>query len=200
MSERWDWLSVHCRASAHDGGSVVVEESDRQGRAEVTFTAPARWRLERLAIHHDYAFDWLHLKKAADGIVLVRRPNGCWEAHIVECKRKVKTSSWLDVQAQLHGSCIRLRAICGVLGVQVDRITLYTAFREDLLGSRSPDPALTTLPVEPTGPRSPAIIVKAWRASILDLEGFGPLAHQRIQLTDAGDDVGRATVVLGLAM
>ena len=196
MTERWPWLAASHRTSSMNGGSVTIEELRDGGRAEVTFTAPAGWKLEKLALDR-CAFAWLDEQQVADGIVLARSPDGRWEAHVVECKRTVTDEKWSKVQKQLRGSCLRLLAVGGVVGFEVASITLYTAFRRDQLGARSTDAALAASPAgEPFGAGSPAVRRSAWQASTLTVDGFGQLAHRRIQLTATGDDVGRAVVSL----
>jgi hypothetical protein len=197
MTERWQWLATTYRTSSENGGSVTIEEAKDEGRAEVTFTAPAGWKLEKLDLDR-CTFAWLGEPMVADGIVLARSPDGTWEAHVVECKRTVTDDKWSRVQKQLRGSCIRLLAAGGVVGLTVARITLYTAFRRDQLGRRSPDAVLLgPLAGLPFGPDAPAARRSAWQADELVVEGFGPLEHHRIQLTDSGDDVGRAAILLG---
>jgi len=199
MSERWSWMASDHRTSYIDGGSVTISESRDGGRAEVTFTAPAGWRLEKLDLDR-CTFAWLDEQHVADGILLTCSPAGRWHAHVVECKRTVTDEKWAKVQQQLRGSCIRLLAASGVIGFSVERITLYTAFRRDQLGLRSMDAVLATPEAgQPVRPGSPASRRTAWQAKELFIDGFGPLAHHRIQLADAGDDVGRATVPLGPA-
>ncbi|MCB9552834.1 MAG: hypothetical protein H6705_13310 [Myxococcales bacterium] len=200
MNDRWDRLAKGCRQSAPDGGEVTVEESADEGRARVRFTAPAGWRLERLAITHRHPFDWLSNRKAADGIVLARRPDGIWEAHIVECKGTMGDGNWRKVREQHQGSRIRLDALCGVLGITVERIVLYTAFRDDKMGVASPEPLLTKLLVGATGTLAhshPDVVAArvAWHTGEVTLQGFPPLPHRRVALT-VRDDTGYATVSL----
>lgn len=158
-----------------------------------------RWRLERLAISHKHDFDWLSLRRAADGIVLARRPEGGWEAHIIECKRTVGDSAWQEIREQLRGSRIRLDAICGVVGITVDRVVLYTAYRRDKLGEASPDALLTKAAVGESG-SAPAFVMGriAWKNGRVELDGFGRFAHHRIPL-DVRDGCGYATVSLSSA-
>lgn len=196
MTDRWGWLSPSCHESVASGGSAVVEENNDEGRAEVTFTAPLGWKLEKLSLER-CAFAWLDEPLCADGIVLAQSIAGDWHAHVVECKRTVTDEKWQRVQRQLRGSCLRLLAVGGVLGLEIDKITLYTAFRRTKISARTPDFALMTPPPGRVDPRERFAQRLAWQAPRLPLEGFGMLDHQRIQLDDRGDDVGRATVSLG---
>lgn len=200
MRERWDRLAPGCRQSAPDGGEVSVEECAEDGRACVRFTAPRGWRLERLAIHHRHRFDWLSLRKAADGIVLACRPDAIWEAHIVECKASVGMGAWEKVREQFRGSRIRLDAICGVLDIDLAQVMLYTAFRHDRMGLGSPDLALIDTMVGPPAPHDAGVdhakaAAMAWRAPTITLPGFPPFPHRRVPLT-VRDDTGYATVSL----
>lgn len=197
MTERWPWLSASHRASVAGGGSITIEETKDSGRAEVELTAPSGWTLEKLILDR-CAFEWLDGSQVADGIVLARSPEGKWQAHVVECKKTVTDDKWSKVQEQLRGSCMRLLAAAGVVGIEVERITLYTAFRRDQLGSRSSDATLATPPTgERIGASSSAARRVAWQSSALVVEGLGPLEHRRVQLDTADDDVGRAVVPLG---
>lgn len=190
---RWDRIAAACRASAVDGGTVLVEETQDDGRAEVRFVAPPGWRLEKIAVDHRHGFEWLVERKSADGIVLARTPQGQWQAHIVECKKTIKEKSWAGVRAQLHGSRLRLDAIAGVLGIEIERVVLYTAFREDRIGLGSPDPILDAVPIGGREPGEPARARAAWRASTVFIPGEGPLSHRRLQLHTV-EDVGRIDV------
>jgi hypothetical protein len=196
MTERWSWLAASHRASSIDGGAVTIEETKDPGRAEVTFAAPSGWTLEKLALDR-CAFDWLDGPQVADGVVLARAPGGKWKAHVVECKRTVTDAKWTRVQKQLRGSCMRVMAVAGAVGIEIEQFILYTAFRQDQLGRRSTDAILTISPAgEPTDPASPAARRVAWHARTLLVEGLGMLEHRRIQLTTADDDVGRAEILL----
>ena len=162
----------------------------------MTFTAPPGWTLEKLTLEH-CAFTWLEEQFSADGILLARPIDASWHAHVVECKRTVTDAKWQKVQRQLRGSCLRLLAVNGVLGLEIGKITLYTAFRREKISARPPD---FTLPPPPPGRISahePFAQRLAWQTGTLALDGLGPLEHRRIQLEDRGDDVGRATVSLG---
>lgn len=195
MTERWGWLAPICRAPGT--GSVVIEETTHDGRAEVTFTAPAGWRLEKLTLER-CAFAWLDEQLSADGILLARPTDGTWQAHVVECKRTVTDEKWQKVRRQLRGSCLRLLAVNGILGLEIGKITLYTAFRRAKISDRTPDFTFVTPPPGRVGPHERFAQRLAWRASTLSLDGFGSLEHRRIPLDDHGDDVGRATIPLGL--
>ncbi len=200
MSDRWSRISPDIRQSATDGGQVEVHEAHRDGQARVTFAAPAGWRLERIAL--TAGFRWLRQLKSADGLVLASRPDGRWEAHIVECKKTVGDESWRHVRQQLHGTRIRLDALCGVLGIEVDAVYLYTAFRRDRIGAQtSPDPLLVEIPVgssaTPQRPTPEQVAGRlAWAADVIALPEFGELPHRRVPLAVA-DDVGLGLVELG---
>jgi hypothetical protein len=195
MSDRWDWLAPVCRVPATNGGSVIIEETMAEGRAEVIFTAPPGWRLEKLSLER-CAFAWLDEQLSADGILLARSLEGTWQAHVVECKRTVTEEKWRKVQRQLRGSCLRLLAVGGVLGLEIAKITLYTAFRRAKIFAHTPD--FTSAMPRPGRIGMPEHFAQrlAWRASELVVDGFGPLEHRRLQLDDTGDDVGRAHVSL----
>lgn len=132
--------------------------------------------------------------------MLARRPDARWEAHIVECKASVGVNAWQRIREQFRGSRIRLDAICGVLGIHVDDVTLYTAFRNDRMGLASPE--LSIVDMVAGGP-SPAqteverarVAAIEWRARTITLQGFPPLPHRRVALA-VRDDTGYATVSL----
>lgn len=195
MSDRWRWLAPACRVPSPDRASVVIEETTDDGRAEVTFTAPPGWRLEKLCLER-CAFTWLEEQLSADGILLARSLEGTWQAHVVECKRTITEQKWPRVQRQLRGSCVRLLAVGGVLGLEIAKISLYTAYRQAKMFSHTNFTASMPRPGASGMPERFAQQL-AWRASELPVDGFGPLEHRRIVLADAGDDVGRATVPLG---
>lgn len=195
--ERWAQLSPDCYREAQDGGQVVVQETaqDAHARAEVTFQAPPGWRLVCL-LNNAYAFDWLSERAAADGIVLACRPDGRWEAHIVECKATVKLNEWRHIRTrQFRGGRIRLDALCGVLGIQVDAVKVYTAYRKAAVGRETPNSVQLVHDVGRGA--SPGLAdQRAWEAPDVEIADYGRVPHRRIEL-DVQDGVGRYTVALG---
>ena len=60
---------------------------------------------------------------------MLQLPDGTYEAHIMECKLTVNQVTWDRAKRQMRWSLIRLRALAGVLGIQLKRVVCYTAYR-----------------------------------------------------------------------
>jgi hypothetical protein len=129
-------------------GSVLVEEAEKEGFARITchFGKDARairWKLQTGDLRP------IASEKNADGAILVVRADGALEAHVMECKQKVDSSTWRKALVQLEWTVLRLLAIAGALHERVERVVLYTAFFKNALAvDESPDAALFELPID----------------------------------------------------
>lgn len=121
-------------------GEVFVDEKDLPGRARIG----CRFGEGMLVIQWHLQDGDLRLisgKKNADGAMLVVRPDGALEAHVMECKQTVNWSKWGDILQQFGWTVLRLLAIAGALHERVERVVLYTAFKTNALAAEeSPDP------------------------------------------------------------
>ncbi len=110
-------------------GSVRIVEREAAGEADVECPVPegcawVHWRLDGL-------FSFLKEDKNADGALLLCHPDGRYEAHVIECKRTVDQAKWHEIARQFRWTLGKLLAIAGVLGIQLDRVTLGTAWMTD---------------------------------------------------------------------
>jgi hypothetical protein len=131
----------------------------------------------------------------ADFALLLDRGEDAFEAHVVELKKSVDPKTWGHLQEQLQWAVVRLLAIAGVLGVRIDAVTVYTAFRRDRLAKElSPNPAAMKIPVAPAHPRAGdagalrwAEARRSWERGRVRMEVFGAeVEHRRIQANEAG--------------
>jgi hypothetical protein len=176
-------------------GEVLVGEPNEKGFAEVFCRFPESfWAISWRQEEADFAL--LANRKHADGAMLVVRPDGAIEVHVMECKETVSASDWRKVLLQFEGSVIRLLAIVGALGERVERVVLYTAFRTDGLSlEASPDAVLLELPLggdESTSARTD----RSWMLSDIHLCGWSStFPHVKVQK----DPEGRARIDLQVA-
>ena len=175
-------------------GQALVEEREKDGKAQVTCVLPPGARCIQWRIEAQTLFPFLKERMAADGALLLLLANGQWEAHIMECKLTVNQDAWARAKRQMRWSLVRLRALAGVMNVRLDRVVCYTAYREDAL-----EPGLLKLPIGVLQPENEEQAEDLetlreqvdWRDLEIKLRGFdGSFAHHKVQL-DTQDGSGR---------
>jgi hypothetical protein len=197
------------RASAHlqsalyaiTSSSVDVQETQADGYARVTCSLPGEGRCIAWKIEGSKLFPFLKSNEAADGALLVERPDGDFEAHIIECKRKVTQDSWSKAKQQIRWTAVRLLALAGVLGVRIVRWVCYTAYREDDLSPGSGrNLGLVKLPLASPAERSmneAGSVLREqfdWEDERIALRGFdAAIPHRKVEL----DPAAEATLHLG---
>lgn len=179
---------------------IRVEEMADEGRAEVTFPPPDGSLCIEWAIQKN-VFGFLKDAQNADGAFFVLTGDDAAEAHVVECKRTITQDSWSKAKLQMRSTLLRLRALGGVLGVEITKVIGYTAYCDDELDpDRSPDPSITKISVgdEPPAPEDAedAGAVRNqfdWGSEVAHLRGFSePLTHRKLKL-QMSDGVGRGS-------
>lgn len=128
-------------------GATVVERNVA-GEASVAFTLPEGCLCIKWSLPPE-TFGVLRDKANADGAFILRRADGSFEAHVVECKRTINRTKWAEVRKQMRWTLSRLRALAGILGVELRHGVLYTAFRADDLSPESaPNPIAQRRPID----------------------------------------------------
>lgn len=174
-------------------GEVLVEETQKEGAARIACRFPAgfvavSWRLQSGDLRP------LGSEKNADGALLLLRPDGAIEAHVMECKQTVSSTKWREALEQLAWTAIRLLAIAGALHERVERVVLYTAYRTDELSlDDAVDPVQYKLAIE-DAEASPAVRRDLqWMSPEVELPGWASrFPHVKVPK----DEHGRATVEL----
>ncbi|MEP7126339.1 MAG: hypothetical protein ABJE95_35735 [Byssovorax sp.] len=181
----------------HPNKAVVVEQ-EKAGEARIECGLPdgalcVQWNLPT------GLFQFLKMEKNADGALLLWRDDGSsdglFEAHVMECKKTVDQSKWNQILQQLRWTFMRLRAISGVLGVPLRRVTFYTAYREDKLSSDSsrnpllPRNAITSrFAKQDEEIDRPRQLQMDWQNDDVRLGDFdGRFAHTKIELDGLGN-------------
>ncbi len=167
-------------------GEVLVEETAKDGYAQIACrfgegVRAIRWRLQTGDLRP------IGSEKNADGAILVVRPDGALEAHVMECKSKVDSNTWRKALMQLEWTLIRLLAIAGALHERVERVVLYTVYRTDALSvDESADPELFRAPLED---EDNTIVARhlSWTKPEVALPGWSSrFPHVKVQKTDEG--------------
>ena len=112
----------------------------------------------------------------------------------MECKKIVGQRTWNKALQQVRWTLLRLRALAGALGVPIQRVTLYTAFREDKLSSTSsrnplaPRNLITSRFAElDESIERPRRLQKAWEDDEIVFDGFdGRFVHTKVELDGEG--------------
>ena len=181
----------------HPDKAFVVEQA-QPGEARIECTLPegtlcVQWNLQ------EGLFGFLKERKNADGALLIWRNDGSrdglFEAHVMECKRTVDQTKWNDILQQLRWTFMRLRAVSGVLGVPLQRVTFYTAYREDKLSSDSSrNPVLPRNPITSRFAKPdetidrPRQLQMAWQNDDITLGDLVErFAHRKVELDGNGD-------------
>jgi hypothetical protein len=150
---------------------ILVEETQKEGYAHILCRFGQGFRVVQW---------WLQTgdlrpigsEKNADGAMLVVRPDGVLEAHVMECKQTITPSKWREALEQLEWTVIRLLAIAGALHERVGRVVLYTAYRNDKLSlDESADAELFKLPLGEEE-NSSARRDLSWMRSEVELPGW----------------------------
>jgi len=121
--------------------------------------------------------------------------DGLFEAHVMECKTTVDQKTWNKVLQQVRWTFLRLRAVAGALGVPIQQVTFYTAYREDKLSSTSSrNPLVPRNPITsrfaPPDERieRPRQLQLDWENDYITLGDFeGRFAHTKIELDGRGN-------------
>jgi hypothetical protein len=172
---------------------AFIWETESDGRAKVAFVLPensygVQWMFK------GNLFGFLKSNENADGALLVHRDDGSFDAHVVECKVTVNLDSWAKAKRQLRWTVTRLQAVAGALGIQIQRVFCYTAYRSDdeMQPDSAPDPTQAKLSL---GDELPSAEVNReiddtaqrqfdWPDSTIRLRDFdGLFPHERIELT-----------------
>lgn len=169
----------------------LVEETAEDGEARLSCRIPSgalalRFRTSRQEFPSRFRF--LRSSRSCDGAVLLLRPDGRWEAHVVECKRTMAWDKWDKAKEQLGWSLVRLHTLAHVLGISIAASRCHSVFREDRL-DRSPATADPALARHPLGrPRLD------WLDDQVHLPAFErPVTHTRHRL-DVSDGTGACTL------
>lgn len=174
---RLSWLDpMH-----YDRGSCVeVEETTREGKALVRFTAQDE--LLSVRTTEKNALRYLTLQQVADGTVCQWKEGGLC-LHIIELKRTVRGKNWQRIKAQFEGAVQNAQALCGVLGEsRISQVTLYTGYLNDHVEyAQSANPVLNKGLVGQRGGSSLA----DWRAENLELMGHR-IRHRKVPLDADG--------------
>lgn len=185
---------------------IHIAEASKKGAAHVTLELPAACEclvleLEKGRVAGKPDPDWFKFlanEKCADGAFLVPAGLHAYDAHVVECKATVRSDNWPDIKLQLSGTLARLRALAGVLQVQLAQVYCYTAYRKDeLTEALKADPAELRPEV---GMSIHTAELLDWGLDKADLGCCGMFPHRRILLTLGEDSIGRATVPLARAL
>lgn len=185
-------LSLYRLAKSPD--RVVVVEPSSSGKAEVTCPIPDGCECIEWQINENDLFMFLQETNNADGALLLRRPNGDFEAHIIECKKTVDQTKWPEILVQIQWTLGRLLAIAGVIDIKIQTAILGTAYRYDRLSEEeSPNPtsgkpaldapALRDLDEEQLN--NARLKQLAWMNDEVHLPGFQhPFRHVKIKLDE----------------
>jgi hypothetical protein len=198
FEERLDaWIGAERYEHVAAPGCVRIVERAPEGKAEVECPVPEgctwiQWRLDGL-------FKFLKEDNNADGLLLLCRQDGRYEAHVIECKRTVRPDRWHKIQRQFRWHLGKLLAIAGVLGIQFERVTLGTAYQRDQLSEdESPNPTRGRPTLEGEGDDATTITdgrryQLAWMNDQVRLPGFAhPFSHVKIRLDAQGRGTYRA--------
>lgn len=168
--------------------STTVEEAQPEGRAVLRCALPAGVQAIRWNIEGRTLFPVLKTGEAADGAVLVQAADGTWALHLLELKRSVHEVEFSKAKRQLGCSLVRVLSLCGVLGIEINRLRCYIAYREDKLDpAATADMALLQLPL---GDDSSGYTISDWCREQIALKGVADLVPLKKVQLDLGSGEG----------
>lgn len=119
--------------------SAVVHISDKElklvekrseGSAELNLTLHSPCILfEKL---EDKKLKYFKNEKCADYIMYEKKEDE-WYLHIFELKRSIGSSEWDKIKAQFAGALQNAEALAGFLGISINEVRVYSAYRNDKL-------------------------------------------------------------------
>ena len=178
LTHRRSWLSPdHTRS----GYSICITEENEEGRAHVEFTSVNELLFVNTTEKNRLAY--LKEQKVADGTICEFIDDSRVRLYLVECKKTVQEKSWVTARSQFRGALQNAFGVCGVLGVTIKSVNLYTAYVSDRLDPHeTSNPAL--LKSRLGKGESPAF--QQWRHDLVTVEGV-QLDHHKIQLDASGN-------------
>lgn len=178
LARRRSWLSPdHTRS----GYSISIVEAKDEGRACVEFFSANDLLFVNTTEGNRLAY--LKEQKVADGTICEFIDDTRVRLHLVECKKTVREKSWNTARSQFRGALQNALGVCGVLGVTIQSVSLYTAYVTDKL-----DPEQTSNPALLKGRlgESEPPAFQQWRNGLVIMEGAS-FEHNRIQLDPSGN-------------
>jgi hypothetical protein len=171
------------RARLHGASeTAVLEDADVRVECDLAgSTMCVRLRL----VPEDIQF--LRNGHCADFALLLARGGDAFEAHVVELTRTAAREKWDTVRQQHEWAIVRLLAIAGVLGIEIEGVVAYTAYNRDKL---TRDPALLKVPVDPENTRRWAEARRTWESGRLRMDVLGrDVEHRRLPAREDGPAV-----------
>lgn len=98
-----------------DGENICVEDFDNQSRGKCNFFKESKAQ---------------GLKKCMDHFIL-KRNGEKWDLHMIEMKTSVGHSTWSDIKHKNRASYFNIKALCVVLGIDIDKVYSYTTFENE---------------------------------------------------------------------
>lgn len=124
-------------------------------------------------------------KACADVFIYEKiKSSGKWTLHIIEFKKTINISTIDKSKWQFTMGIYNARAVAGFLGIELEKIVLYSGFRKDTI-INTKDIALSAMRAANANPD----VVKMWKSGEWKLELDGNsvlLEHRKIQLDEQG--------------
>jgi len=172
--------------------SLIVSETDGSGAAELTLSISSGREAVALKLSGESPFCFLSDKTNADGHLLIQEDDASWTAHVIECKKTVRESSWQKASAQIRASAVRLQIMADFLGVAISRWHASIAFRTDRLsGATTANPVLLKVPLGGAGQGGALSksqqLREAWEQARIEDSALGPFGSvNKVQLDAEG--------------
>lgn len=174
----------------HNGSQVKVIENSAEGYAELTCVLKRAVEFVGLKQSDTSSFLFVKNQRSVDGALLIPIKPTAFSVHLIELKKSVDETKWQDIKEQLSCSWLRIKAICGMLDIEVDSVTCYTGYQNDNL---STNPALMKLPLglsaSSSSPASQFLRQRAeWYGKKISIDFWDKklVTHHRVPLDAAG--------------
>lgn len=68
------------------------------------------------------------MRKCVDHVVLTKNDSGLWDVHLIEMKKTVDRSKWIDIKRKVRASILNIRALASVIGLEIHDYMVYTTY------------------------------------------------------------------------
>ncbi len=122
----------------NEEGSFVLSERDKGGESQLFFRVHGQDNLaicnvDKKDTQLNFFIDTKTegLKKRVDHIVLEKRGEDEWVAHLIEMKSHIPAADkWYDVKAKFRASYLLVQALCAIMHIHLIQIYMYTTYEK----------------------------------------------------------------------
>ena len=136
-----------------DKGDFLLEERDQGGETKLQFgiEGSESWVIANVDKKNTkFSFmktdKKLSLGKRVDHIVLEKREDNKWIAHLIEMKTSISSGEkWIEIKGKFRASYLFIQAICAMLHMDLSEVRMYTTY-ENVVFDYAPENMISRRP------------------------------------------------------